>query len=147
MRGPGTDEETLIELLCTRTNDEIDELKRVYSEVHNRDLERDIISETSGNFECLLVAILQGQRDESEEVDQSAAQEQAQELYDAGEARWGTNETVFTHTLARRSWAQLRLVLLQLIFITFGKEKLWLLTTKLLGIRLKKRLSPSVHST
>ena len=105
MRGPGTDEETLIELLCTRTNDEIDELKRVYSEVHNRDLERDIISETSGNFECLLVAILQGQRDESEEVDQSAAQEQAQELYDAGEARWGTNETVFTHTLARRSWA------------------------------------------
>ena len=123
MRGPGTDEETLIELLCTRTNAEIDELKRVYSEIHNRDLERDIISETSGNFECLLVAVLQGQRDENEEVDQSAAQEQARELYDAGEARWGTNETVFTHTLARRSWAQLRLVLYRFDFTIIIKKR------------------------
>ena len=50
MRGPGTDEETLIELLCTRTNAGIEAIKEAYSETHGRDLESDIESETRGDF-------------------------------------------------------------------------------------------------
>ena len=33
MRGPGTDEEVLIEIICTRTNDQLNEIKESYSEV------------------------------------------------------------------------------------------------------------------
>merc|ERR1712227_253427 len=112
MRGPGTDEETLIELLCTRTNAGIEAIKEAYSETHGRDLESDIESETRGDFKCLLIAILQAQRQEDEEADEDLAREQAQELYDAGEDRWGTDETTFTLTLARRSWIQLRAIIL-----------------------------------
>ena len=112
MRGPGTDEETLIEILCTRTNAGIEAIKETYSEVHGRDLESDIESETRGDFKCLLIAILQAQRQEDDEADEEAAQADAQELYDAGEDRWGTDETTFTLILARRSWIQLRAIIL-----------------------------------
>ena len=111
MRGPGTNEETLIEILCTRTNAGIEAIKETYSEIHGRDLESDIESDTSGNFKCLLIAIVQAQRQENDEVDEAAAFADAQELYDAGEARWGTNETTFTLILARRSWIQLRAII------------------------------------
>jgi len=87
-------------------------IKEAYSETHGRDLESDICSETRGDFKCLLVAILQAQRQEDEEADEDAAKEQAQELYDAGEDRWGTDETAFTFILARRSWIQLRAIIL-----------------------------------
>jgi len=111
MRGPGTDEEVLIEIICTRTNDQLNEIKESYSEVHGRDLESDIQSETRGDFKCLLTALIQAQREEDEEVDEDAAQEYAQELFDAGEDRWGTDETTFTLMLARRSWLMLRAII------------------------------------
>merc|ERR1711892_27741 len=112
MRGPGTDEETLIELLCTRTNAGIEAIKESYADTHGRDLESDIGSETRGDFRCLLTAILQAQRQEDEDADEDAAMEAAQELYDASEDRWGTDETAFTLILARRSWIQLRAIIL-----------------------------------
>jgi len=112
MKGPGTDEEVLIELLCTRSNAAIEDIKQQYDAEHGRDLQDDVKSETRGDFEHLLVALLQGQRQEGEEVDTDQAQEEAQELYDAGEATWGTDETKFTLILARRSWLQLRATLL-----------------------------------
>ena len=112
MRGPGTDEETLIEILCTRTNAGIEAIKETYSEVHGRDLESDIESETRGDFKCLLIVLLQAQRQEDDEADEEAAMADAQELYDAGEDRWGTDETTFTLILARRSWIQLRAIIL-----------------------------------
>merc|ERR1711935_732124 len=62
MKGPGTDEEVLIELLCTRSNAAIEDIKKQYDAEHGRDLQDDVKSETRGDFEHLLVALLQGQR-------------------------------------------------------------------------------------
>ena len=47
-------------------------------------MEKDIKSETRGDFEKLLVALLQGQRDELEKPDKAAAKASAEELYKAG---------------------------------------------------------------
>ena len=110
MKGPGTDEEVLIELLCTRTNKGTEEIKQKYNEIHGRDLTKDVKSETRGDFQHLLVALLAAQRQEDEKEDKKLAKKQAKELYDAGEDKWGTDETTFTLHLARRSWIQLRLV-------------------------------------
>lgn len=67
-------------------------------------------SETSGDFRRLLTLIVTGVRDESGAVDAAAAATQAQKLYDAGEAKWGTDEEVFNRIMAHGSFAQLRLV-------------------------------------
>ena len=59
MKGAGTQERVLIEILCTRTNQEIREIVRCYQSEFGRDLEKDIRSDTSGHFERLLVSMCQ----------------------------------------------------------------------------------------
>lgn len=67
--GPGTDEASLIEILMTRTNPQINELRKVYGDVaspHRKAsdalIEKDIEGDTSGDFKRLLVAASQGDR-------------------------------------------------------------------------------------
>ncbi|KAK2098464.1 Annexin A7 [Saguinus oedipus] len=111
MQGAGTQERVLIEILCTRTNQEIREIVRCYQSEFGRDLEKDIRSDTSGHFERLLVSMCQynkGNRDENQSVNHQMAQEDAQRLYQAGEGRLGTDESCFNMILATRSFPQLR---------------------------------------
>lgn len=51
-----------------------------------KDLEKEIKSETSGDFENILISLCQGCREEANPVDASQAQADAEELYKAGEA-------------------------------------------------------------
>eukprot|EP00731_Ephydatia_muelleri_P012387 Em0006g1281a len=108
IEGLGTDEKVLIEILCTRTNQEIKAIKQQYKTMFSRDLERDVVGDTSGDFKRLLVSMLAGFRDESSQVDEAKARADAERLYQAGEARWGTDESVFNQILASRSFPQLR---------------------------------------
>ncbi|XP_075866286.1 annexin A7-like [Microcebus murinus] len=108
MQGAGTQEHVLIEILCTRTNQDIREIVRCYQSEFGRDLEKDIRSDTSGHFERLLVSMCQGNRDENQSVNHQMAQEDAQRLYQAGEGRLGTDESCFNRILATRSFPQLR---------------------------------------
>ncbi|XP_032805672.1 annexin A4-like isoform X1 [Petromyzon marinus] len=108
IKGAGTDEKVLIEIMCTRTNQEIKEIVRVYREEFNRTLEKDIRSDTSGHFKRLLISMCQGNRDESQTVDMSKAQSDAQRLYTAGEGKLGTDESTFNMILACRSFPQLQ---------------------------------------
>ncbi|XP_023574435.1 annexin A7 isoform X2 [Octodon degus] len=108
MQGAGTQECVLIEILCTRTNQEIREVVRCYQSEFGRDLEKDIRSDTSGHFERLLVSMCQGNRDENPSVNPQMAQEDAQRLYQAGEGRLGTDESCFNMILATRSFPQLK---------------------------------------
>merc|ERR1712106_706495 len=73
MKGAGTDELALLEMLCTRTNKEIEDIKQYFKLEYRRDLERDVTSETSGHFKRLLVSMCQAMRDESTTVDDAKA--------------------------------------------------------------------------
>lgn len=53
--GIGTDEEVLIEVLCTLSNSEIMMIKDRYQEMFKKDLEDVLIGETSGNKFCLKI--------------------------------------------------------------------------------------------
>ncbi|KAH8409206.1 hypothetical protein KR009_010701, partial [Drosophila setifemur] len=58
MKGFGTDENALINIICRRTNEQRQEIQRQYKTHFGKDLIEDIKSETSGNFEKLLVGLL-----------------------------------------------------------------------------------------
>ncbi|XP_006879527.1 PREDICTED: annexin A13 [Elephantulus edwardii] len=108
MKGLGTDEAVLIEILCTRSNKEIVAIKEAYQRLFDRSLESDVKDDTSGSLRKILVALLQANRDEGNDVDKELAGQDAKDLYDAGEGRWGTDELAFNEVLAKRSLKQLR---------------------------------------
>jgi len=111
MVGPGTDDRILIEILCTKSNEKLEAIRTAYTEMYERSLVDDLRDETSGDFKHLLLALINGNRDELFEVDEDAAQADAQAIYDAGEGRWyGTDEDEFTKILATRSYLQLRII-------------------------------------
>lgn len=110
MKGIGTDEEALIEIICPRTNDEIKAIVTKYEDLFSRPLAQQICSEVSGDFARLLTLIVTGCRDPAGQVNPDLAKEHAEKLFNAGAAKMGTDEEVFNKIMAHDSFAQLRLV-------------------------------------
>ncbi|XP_004713876.1 annexin A1 [Echinops telfairi] len=110
MKGLGTDEDTLIEILASRTNREIRDINRVYRDELKRDLAKDITSDTSGDFQKALLSLAKGDRSEDFGVNDDLADTDARALYEAGEKRKGTDVNVFTKILTTRSYNHLRRV-------------------------------------
>ncbi|XP_059180693.1 annexin A11b [Centropristis striata] len=110
IKGAGTDEACLIEILSSRSNAEIHEITRIYKAEYGKSLEDAISSDTSGHFRRLLVSLCQGNRDERQNVDISLAKQDAQKLYAAGENKVGTDESQFNAILCARSKPHLRAV-------------------------------------
>ncbi|NXS73211.1 ANX11 protein, partial [Pandion haliaetus] len=59
IKGVGTDENCLIEILASRSNEHIQELNRVYKAEFKKTLEEAIKSDTSGHFQRLLISLSQ----------------------------------------------------------------------------------------
>jgi hypothetical protein len=86
MKGLGTDDDLLVELTCTRSNKELWEVKQAYKMIFDRDLVKDVKSETSGVYMKFLVRVLRCRRDESTSLcvaDAEKAEEQADDLHKA----------------------------------------------------------------
>uniref|UniRef100_A0A3Q3BJR1 Annexin n=1 Tax=Kryptolebias marmoratus TaxID=37003 RepID=A0A3Q3BJR1_KRYMA len=110
VKGLGTNERCLIEVLASRNNKQVHEMVAAYKDAYDRDIEEDITADTSGHFKKMLIVLLQGTRDESGVVDADLVQQDAQDLYAAGEEQWGTDEAKFIMTLGNRSVTHLRMV-------------------------------------
>ncbi|VDI02415.1 annexin A7/11 [Mytilus galloprovincialis] len=123
MKGVGTDEDAMIEILCSRTNKQIQEIIATYlrtkdiqeiiatyKRLYSKKLEDDIISDTSGHFKRLMVSMASGGRMENQTVDPTKAQQDAQRLLQAGEKKLGTDESTFNAIMASQSYEQLRAV-------------------------------------
>ncbi|VUZ52615.1 unnamed protein product [Hymenolepis diminuta] len=113
MKGAGTDEKILIEVLCSSTNEEIRELKAAYDDVlraehqnlARRSLEQDVINDVSGDFERVLVAILQAKRRQT--FDKEDVVRDCETLYKSGEGKLGTDEAQFTRIFVTCPWEEL----------------------------------------
>uniref|UniRef100_A0A8B9KEK6 Annexin n=1 Tax=Astyanax mexicanus TaxID=7994 RepID=A0A8B9KEK6_ASTMX len=91
IKGAGTDEACLIEILSSRSNAEIREINQIFKAEYKKSLEDSISGDTSGHFRRLLVSL-------------------AQALYQAGENKLGTDESKFNAILCARSKPHLRAV-------------------------------------
>lgn len=110
IKGAGTNEKCLIEILASRTNEQVHAMREAYQDAYGRDLEEDVIGDTSGHFKKMLVVLLQGTREPDDVVSEDLVEEDAQDLYAAGEEQWGTDEAKFIMLLGNRSVTHLALV-------------------------------------
>ena len=95
LHGAGTDEDTLIEIIASRNNQQLFAIKQCYNTKYKRDLEADIKSDVHGTLQNLLVSLLQGKRSMNPNPDQGRCAAIAKEIFDAGEAKLGTDESSF----------------------------------------------------
>ena len=95
MKGLGTNEDTLIEIIASRSPSQLRAIAAKYKEKYKRDLEQDVKKETHGTLQHLLVSLLQGSRSTNTQPNQAQAAAIAQEIFKAGEAKLGTDESVF----------------------------------------------------
>ena len=95
MKGLGTNEDTLIEILASRPPNVLMAIKNKYQEKYKRDLETDVKKETSGTLQHLLISLLQGNRSTNPHPDQGRCAAIAEEIFKAVEAKLGTDSSVF----------------------------------------------------
>ncbi|MBN3314086.1 ANX2A protein, partial [Atractosteus spatula] len=111
MKGLGTDEESLIEIVCSRSSEELAEIKKVYKEFYKKDLEKDVAGDTSGNFGKLLLALVKTIREPpSSVVDYEKIDQDARALYEAGVKRKGTDVATWISIMSERSVPHLQKV-------------------------------------
>ncbi len=60
------------------------------------------MGDTSGYLKKLLVTLVQGQRPETNQVNETDAENDAKSLYEAGEKKWGTDESKFIEILSTK---------------------------------------------
>ncbi|KAM9329722.1 annexin A5 [Gastrophryne carolinensis] len=118
MKGAGTAENVLIEIIASRSTAEIHNIKKVFKEEYGCDLEDSITGDTSGYFQRMLVVLVQGNRDPDSKVSDALVEQDAQDLFKAGELKWGTDEEKFITILGTRSRAHLNKVFDQYMTIS-----------------------------
>ncbi|KAM4808269.1 annexin A10 isoform 2-T2 [Rhinophrynus dorsalis] len=109
MKGAGTDENCLIEILASRTSADIFQLKEAYIMQYGNSLDQDIYSETSGHFRDALINLVQGMREEGYADPVMAAQDAAV-LWEACQRRTGEHKNMMQMILCNKSYQQLWLV-------------------------------------
>ncbi|KAM6221004.1 annexin A10 [Rhynchocyon petersi] len=109
MKGVGNEENCLIDILASRTNGEILQMREAYYLQYSRDLEGDIYSETSGHFRDTLMNLAQGTREEGY-ADPATAVQNAMVLWEACQQRTEEHRAMLQVILCNKSYQQLRLV-------------------------------------
>ena len=84
MKGLGTDEDTLIEIICTRPNWMLKAISEVFLKLYKKELTKWVESETSGDFRRILLSLLQCNRSENTHPNEDQMKQEAHQLYTAG---------------------------------------------------------------
>lgn len=106
MKGLGTNERLLNEVICSRTKPQLQEVIQAYRREYTRELVDDIKSETSGlfesNYQSLLVSLVTTEKQDPAD-EKTGITADLEVLYKAGEAKWGTDEKAFINLMCSRS--------------------------------------------
>lgn len=106
----GDDEDAIIEILCTKSSEELDDLKEGYLKKYNRDLESDIKNVSDGDFNDLYLSLASGKRKANHGYDLNESKELAQKLVNSSKGN-KIDEKAFIEILSTTSFAQLNSVI------------------------------------
>lgn len=107
MKGSGTREHVLIEIIGSRPATRLQQIKNLYKQKYGLTLDDHVKDETSGDLQRLLISLLQCNRSESPVASQQQAEQDAKDLFEAGEKKFGTDESVFNRIFTLRSPAEI----------------------------------------
>ncbi|CAD6190323.1 unnamed protein product [Caenorhabditis auriculariae] len=112
MKGLGTDENVLIEILCSRTVDQLRAIRAAYEREFGHQLEKDVAGDTSGEFKDLLVSLVTGSRDGTHDTNDAAAKDDAVRLFADGKGKLTSKDepSHFLKILSTQNQYQLRKV-------------------------------------
>ena len=110
MKGAGTNEDTLIEILASRPNYYINQIKERYKILFGKTLEENLSSELSGDLKKVMLTLTSAQRSTNVNPDRNDCTNKVEQLYKAGEKRLGTDEKVFYDILTRSSPEEIKLM-------------------------------------
>ena len=110
MKGAGTNEDTLIEILASRPNYYINQIKERYKILFGKTLEEHLSSELSGDLKKVMLTLTSAQRSTNVNPDRNDCTNKVEQLYKAGEKRLGTDEKVFYDILTRASPEEIKLM-------------------------------------
>ena len=108
--GLGTNEETLIEIISSRTNEELNKIKQRYPQMYQRDLTELIKSETSGHLQKILITLLQADRPCNIIPNEQVCAESAKRLYDSQKGKKDNLYNSFVYVFTQKSREELALI-------------------------------------
>lgn len=112
IHGIGTNEDLLIEVICTRTPEELTCAGVKYEKEFLKPMWKDIEGDVGGKFKTL-IQTLQSRPSGVSSVNDEKVKKDVDALYKAGEGKLGTNETVFIELIAGQTRAHVERVALE----------------------------------
>ena len=102
IKGLGTDEACLIEIIASRPNWLLQKIKVKYKELYKNELEEDVKGDTSGDFQRLLIGLLKCNRNTNKDVNKEECANIAKILNETKEEKWlndGDEDTFYKYII------------------------------------------------
>ncbi|CAF2951773.1 unnamed protein product [Rotaria sp. Silwood2] len=107
LNGTKIEETSLIEIFLSRSNKQIKTIIDAYSKIFKSSLEQDIIGNEETPSQQIILALLQANRPEDDNIDDDEVLEDAQNLYETN-TKWRRDGSTFIRLLCNRSDANLK---------------------------------------
>lgn len=146
LKGITTDDDALIEILCTRQQNTIEEINKRYSEMYpERTLIKDIEGKTSGDFKKILTALLLSKRPrENKSINSTECEECAKQLDEAFNKKSAVDEEIFLKFFTEK--AQNEFIYISQLYHKLTKKTLLETVEKKFSRNLKKCLVAIIYS-
>lgn len=110
MKRLGTNEDTLIEILTSRSNERLNQIKQKYKETYLKELGKDIGSDTSGSFRTLLQKLIEARRPNNNNPNQQECEECAKRLFIAAKNKKDSLNDTYIQIFTEKSREELALI-------------------------------------
>jgi len=104
VKGAGTNEGAILDCLLHASNGLIKDAHCAYQQIYSKSIVEDVSGDTSGDFKKVLVALLHGVRADASGVNLEQAKTDAENIYNKGEGRLGTDDEFFIDFFTTRSY-------------------------------------------
>lgn len=108
VRGLGTNEEALIEMCVSLDGQELRKISSAYQQMYEKKLEKDIKDDTSGFFQDLLIALVEGRQADVTIYPAQTPASTAEALKNLGPGNWDKQKDTIRDIFCKKSFPELR---------------------------------------